>query len=251
MADHDPETAAAPRCSHVPPRPPQTPSVAGGTRLDLLAGKRCPPAAAALAFRRSNSARSALAQPCHLRCRRDRRTSLEALPGEIGRPPRRGRPTPTSAGGGDAQGRQPRPRSAAEPTTGPPFVAAHSSPLPPAPLTSLRPCSPPRPSSGVAAARRRRRRRNDVAADERARSPRFASPRTHPPLAADLAGTGAALVHHSLARAAPRRTSAAGTATRRRRALGTTAARRNGGGDGATPTTPRLRSALGSLLLGR
>ena len=78
--DHDAETAAARRCSHVPPRPPQTPSVAGGTRLDLLAGKRCPPAAAALASHRSNSARSALAQPCHLRCRHDRRISRRRFP---------------------------------------------------------------------------------------------------------------------------------------------------------------------------
>ena len=43
----------------------------------------------------------------------------EALPGEIGRPPRRGRQKWTSAGGGDAQRRRQRPRSAAEPNTGP------------------------------------------------------------------------------------------------------------------------------------
>ena len=131
-----------------------------------------------------------------------------------------------------------------------PTVDAHSSPLPPAPPTSLRlssspvpPAAPPPRAGDGAAETTSRRRAHDRRASQR-RAHTLPSPLTPRVLGRRLAITASLGV-------ASRRTTAASAATLRRRALGSTAARRHGGGDGATPATPRLRSPLGSPPLGR
>ena len=133
-----PPAPAARRCSHGTPRPPRPPPVASGPPLDPLPPKRCPPGATELALCGDGAPRSALAQRCWRRRRRDRRTPRRRVParsacphGVTGGP--RPEQCPETLSGGDSARARRRRAAPVRPRSALPLSLPPSPPPPPRP----------------------------------------------------------------------------------------------------------------------